>query len=148
MATHTNWFHSVRTNQKVLPQLEHLQDCISNCGEFVTLIEPFELWKPYENSTTGQLRLYAQTDWKHIDEIVNIIDQQNSTWVYIAINRYLLTGEPDATTNNDYDQAIVEYVNRHLKNYTVIDYQYQQLNYTGNVGNFVSPDNRMLCKRT
>lgn len=147
MATNTNWYHAVRTKQKTLLQLEHLQECIFRCEESVTLIEPFELWKQFENSVTGQLRLYAQTEWKHINEIVNIIDQQPSAWVYVAINRYLLTGDPDADADDDYDQAIVDYVKKHLKHYTVVDYQHQQLNYTGSVGNFVSPDNRMLCKR-
>jgi hypothetical protein len=147
MGIRTNWQHDVETGNISLPQIEHLEKCIHACGSSVSLISPFKLWETYANSSEGQLRLYAQSDWQHISEIVSIVDQQDSEWVYIAINRYLLICDPDVNANADYDQAIFEYINSRLKNYIIVEYQYQALNYTGKIGNFVSPDNRMLCKK-
>lgn len=147
MAIHTNWKHKVITGQVALPQIKHLERCIQSCGEAVTLIEPFDLWAHYQNSDSGQLKLYAHQDWKHINDIVDLIDQQHSKWVYVGINRYLLICDPDPANNPDYDKAIFDYIARNLKRYKIVDYQYQQLNHTGNVGNFVSPDNRILCKK-
>ena len=147
MGIHTNWKHKVITGQVTLPQLEHLEDCIQRCRGKVTLIEPFDLWADYENSDQGQLRLYAHNDWKHINDIVKLIDQQYSEWVYVGINRYLLICDPDPNSDVNYDTAIFDYVNQNLKNYVITDYQYQKLNYTGDVGNFISPDKRMLCKK-
>jgi hypothetical protein len=72
---------------------------------------------------------------------------QNSKWVYLAINRYLLICNADENADDNYDLAIFNYFDRCLTSYKIVDYQYQPTNYTGGVGNFVSPDNRMLCKR-
>ena len=143
----TPWQLRVKTGKIRLPQLDHLEQCIESCGTTVSLVEPFDLWQKYENSQQGAMRLYAHQTWRHIDEIVDLINNQTSDWVYAAINRYLLTCEPDANADPDYDQAIKNYFDQRLTKYKVIDYQYQHNNHTGNVGNFVSPDNRLLCQK-
>jgi len=146
--TKTNWELKVSAGLK-LEQLIHLENCIKTHQiKTVSAIELVEHWLPYVNSKHGELSLYAQTDWKHIDQIVALVDQQSCKWVYVAVNKYLLYCDPDPERNHNYDQAIVEYFQKFLKNYIVTDYQYQLLNYTGDIGNFVIPDNRLLCKKT
>jgi len=147
MITKTEWELKSAAGILKLKQLIHLEQCISKYQiKSVFAIDHFEHWKPYVNSEFGQLGLYAQQNWQHIDSIVDLIDQQSSDWVYVAVNRYLLNCNPNQERNQNYDLAIMEYFRKYLKNYTVVDYQYQELNYTGNVGNFVVPDNRLLCK--
>lgn len=147
MDTNTEWQHNVAVGKIVLPQLQHLEKCIKSCGGSATLIEPFDLWQPYQNSSHGSLGLYAHDKWMHIRDLVYKIDQQTYSWVYMAINRYLLICDADASAPDCYDLAIKKFFEQHLQNYTVVDYQYQQSNHCGNVGNFVSPDNRILCKK-
>jgi hypothetical protein len=146
--TKTNWELKANAGQLTLTQLVHLEQCITKYQiNLVSAIEPFNYWNSFVNSTHGQMGLYAQQGWQSIDQIIELVDQQINEWVYVAINRYLLTCDPDSTRNSNYDQAIVEYFQKYLKNYIVIEYDYHPLNYTGSVGNFIVPDNRLLCKK-
>lgn len=146
--TLNNYELGLRLGQIKLPQIEHLEKCIQETGaDSVWLIEPFDRWQSYITGDSGQLALYAQQSWKHIDELVSVIEQQTCDWVFMAVNRYCLLANPDPAANQDWDQAILEYFQKHLKTYSVVDYKYQPLNHTGSVGNFIVPDNRLLCKK-
>jgi hypothetical protein len=146
--TLTNYELWVRSGRLKLCQTEHLENSIKNTAvDSIWLIEPFDYWQPYVTGSSGQLALYAHQGWKHVDSLVDIIEDQTCDWVYMAVNRYLLLCDPDPDAAVDWDQAIIEYFQVNLKNYSIVDYQYQSLNYTGMVGNFVIPDNRILCKK-
>lgn len=148
MKTLTNFELQVRCGKLRLPQLDHLEKCIKDTGtDSVSLIEAFDLWQCYETTKYGKMTLYAQKDWKHVSELINIVERQDSDWVYMAVNKYLLLCDPVENSSQDWDQALKDYFDQNLKVYKVVDYQFQILNYTGTVANFVSPDNRFLCKR-
>lgn len=148
MKTLNSYELSVRSGRIKLTQLEHLENCIKDTAvESAWLIEPFDHWQPYVTGTSGQLALYAHQDWKHIDYLINVIENQTCDWVYMAVNRYLLLSDSDPNASTDWDQAILEYFQSKLIKYSIVDYRYQPLNYTGCVGNFVVPDNRILCKK-
>tara|TARA_R110000868_G_scaffold90052_2_gene250198 strand:+ start:1884 stop:2336 length:453 start_codon:yes stop_codon:yes gene_type:complete len=148
MKTLTDYELSFRSGRTKLTQLEHLENCIKDMAvESVWLIEPFAHWQPYVTGTSGQLALYAHQDWKNIDCLIDVVENQTCDWVYMAVNRYLLLCDPDSNALTDWDQAILEYFQQNLKRYSIVDYKYQPLNYTGCVGNFVVPDNRILCKK-
>jgi hypothetical protein len=148
MQTLTEYELSVRSGRRRLCQIEHLENSIKNIAvDSIWLIEPFDHWQPYATGPSGQLALYAHQDWKHVDSLIAIIEDQTCDWIYMAVNRYLLLCDPDPSASTDWDQAIVEYFRANLKKYSIWDYQYQALNYTGSVGNFVIPDNRILCKK-
>jgi hypothetical protein len=148
MKTLSNHELQVRCDNLRLPQLDHLADCIKISGaDLIGLIEPFDLWHGFVTAQSGQMMLYAQQHWKHIDELVGIVDQQISDWVYMAVNRYLVLCDPVENACEDWDQSLKDYFDQNLQNYIVIDYQFQSMNYTGTVGNFISPDNRFLCKK-
>ena len=148
MKTLTNSELSFRSGRIKLPQLQHLENSIKKtAADGVFLIEPFDRWQHHVTGPSGQMALYAHQEWQHIDQLIEIIENQTSDWVYMAVNRYLLLSDPDPKAPMDWDQAILKYFQINLKKYTVTDYQYQPLNYTGAVGNFVSPDNRFLCKK-
>jgi hypothetical protein len=148
MKTLTTSELSFRSGRVKLLQLEHLENSIKDtAADGVYLIESFDLWQQYVTAPSGQMALYAQQDWKHINSLIEIIEKQTCDWVYMAVNRYLLLSDPNPEAPLDWDQAILEYFQTNLKKYSVVDYQYQQLNYAGAVGNFISPDNRFLCKK-
>ena len=147
MRTLTVWEFNDKLGRLQLPQNQHLEDCINFCQESVSLIQPFAPWQKYCDVDLGGLRLYAHDQWTHINDIVAIIDSQVCMWVYAALNRYLLICDPDPTADDDYDMAIFHYLDKCLKNYTIVDYKYQTNNSRGNIGNFLVPDNRILCKK-
>lgn len=148
MRTLTTFELAFYSGRVKLLQLQHLENCIRDCAaDGVYLLEPFDLWQPYVTASSGQMALYAQQDWKHINSLIEIIEKQTCDWVYMAVNRYLLLSDPNPTAPLDWDQAILEYFQTNLKKYSVIDYQYQYFNSAGAVGNFISPDNRLLCKK-
>jgi hypothetical protein len=52
----------------------------------------------------------------------------------------------DPALDSDYNIAIRQVLEQLLINYQVVDYQYHAQE-RGNVGNFIVPDNRFLCKK-
>jgi len=107
----------------------------------------FDRWNRYAcGQAPWDLALLAYTDWVNLKQIASDIDQQSSKLVFAAINKYMLLPDPDSTVDSNYDIAIQQVLTRCLHNYKIIDYQYHQ-GERGNVGNFVVPDNRFLCKK-
>lgn len=93
------------------------------------------------------LMLFAHLNWTKLSCIIDQIEKIQTEYIFVAINKYLILSENqlDHSLSNDYDKAIYEFFYKHLKKFEIIDYRYQSYE-NGNVGNFISPDNRLLCK--
>ena len=130
-----------------LDQNLHLERLIKQYKVQSIQVVNFDRWNCYAcGQAPWDLTLLAYTDWISLKQIATDIDRQHSELVFTAVNKYMLLPDPDHTVDSDYDIAIQQVLTRCLRNYKIIDYQYHH-NERGNVGNFVVPDNRFLCKK-
>lgn len=143
------YYSSWELNDSLVKQDLYLDDIIKNVKASQVLTN-YNKWqhKTFYINDTCTLYLYAHTFWTKLSNIINELDQKDFDYVYVAINKYLLYPEDqiDQTLPDDYNQAIASYMSKHLKTYEILDFKYT-INEKGNVGNFVHPDSRFLCKK-
>ena len=141
--TKTKW----QLSSRPLDQDLHLTQLIKQHNVQSVQVVNFERWNCYAcGQPPWELTLLVYTNWINLKQIANDINQQHSRLVFVAINKYLLLPDPNPSVDTDYNIAIQQVLQQHLYNYKIIDYQYHS-NKRGNVGNFVVPDNRFLCKK-
>ena len=141
--TKTKW----QLSGQPLAQDLHLAQLIKQHNVQSVQVLNFDRWNCYAcGQQPWDLTLLAYTNWIDLKQIASDINQQHSRLVFAAINKYLLLPDPHTNVDADYDVAIQQVLQQHLYNYKIIDYQYH-INTRGNVGNFVAPDNRFLCKK-
>lgn len=95
-----------------------------------------------------KLMLYAHLHWATLSSLIETIEKIQTDYILIAVNKYLILQENqlDDSLPENYDQAIFQFCSKKLKKLAIIDYQYHAQE-NGNIGNFISPDNRLLCKK-
>ena len=149
----TVWQHQTQCQGLVLKQQQHLDKIVAEFPDQILNATNFEPWAKYQTGHCGpwNLILYAHHMWQTLTDICNHINQLSqdlvpSGCVFLAVNKYLLLADrPNTALPDDYNLAILELVQQNV-NLTMIDYQYQPVE-SGNIGNFVIPDNRfLLCK--
>ena len=107
----------------------------------------FPLWQKYTLGVDPwDMMLLAYPNWITLQEIAKEVNDSVSSMVFVAINKYMLLPTVDPTLDSDYNIAIQQQLEQLLTNYQVVEYRYHAQE-RGNVGNFVVPDNRFLCKR-
>ena len=150
--TLTRWQFNYVNSKIILDQNIHLDNIIEK-HEFKKIhnYNNFINWQNYNNSEKEncEILLFAHSEWNTISNICKILENEES-YIFLAINKYLLLPEKDITLNlsDNYDMSIEESLKYFLKNRNIIDYQYHK-HENGDVGNFIIPDNRFLisCKK-
>ena len=132
--------------QQSLVQNLHVEQIISAYNP-KSIGTNFPLWQKYtRGSQPWDMMLLAYPNWITLQEIAKEVDDHVSSMIFVAINKYMLLPTVDPTLDSDYNIAIQQLLEQLLINYQVIEYRYHAQE-RGNVGNFVVPDNRFLCKR-
>jgi hypothetical protein len=104
-------------------------------------------WDKYQQgSKPWDLVMISFTDWSDMDHVVRLIDQQSSKLVLVNINKYMINPSPGSSDVDDYNQAIIDVLGRGIVNYEIIDHRFYAQE-RGNVGNFIVPDNQILCSK-
>jgi hypothetical protein len=151
MRIKNNWKNSTtktawQLKKEPLAQNLHLEQVISEYdpGSIGT---NFSLWQKHtRGNAPWDMMLLAYPNWITLQEIADSVDASGSNMVFLAINKYMLLPTVDPTLDSDYDIAIRQLLEKLLINYQVVEYRYHAQEH-GDVGNFVVPDNRFLCKR-
>lgn len=147
----TNWQAEDISSNLILNQDIHIQQVIADFSDSrICNYTKFPRWDRYCNIKTVpcDLALYAHTNWLRLSNLVKDIESIDCNYIFIAINKYLILPEQFVYNQlvDDYDQAIYEFLKNHLLNFKILDYQYH-CKEDGDIGNFISPDNRLLCKK-
>lgn len=150
--TLSEWELQYANSKIILDQDIHLNNIIKKYGfKKIHNYNNFHNWQKYNNSEKEncEILLFAHIEWNVISSICKILENEES-YIFLALNKYLLLPESDLTLNlsDDYDVSIEQSLKYFLKNRIIMDYQYHK-HENGNVGNFVIPDNRFLisCKK-
>ena len=149
MLVRNNWHTPSVVNPfslMVLEQNLHVEQVLQQ-HHCENVFSEFAPWKKYcQGSAPWDIVLLAFAKWMTLQDIASQVDGAQSSLVFVAINKYLLLPEPDPTLDSDYNIAIQQKLTELLKNYQIIEYCYHAQE-RGNIGNFVVPDNRFVCKR-
>jgi len=151
MHTKNNWKNSTtktiwQLRQPRLAQNLHVEQVISTHNP-TSIGTNFPLWQKYtRGSQPWDMMLLAYPNWITLQEIAKEVDDNVSSMVFVAINKYMLLPTVDPDLDSDYNIAIQQLLEQLLINYEIIDYQYHAQE-RGDVGNFIVPDNRFLCKK-
>jgi hypothetical protein len=151
----TNFAISHQTTGKALTQDVHLVNVIKKYSpSTICNFTDFDRWRCYhQGAEPWDLILFSHTEWRKISDIckqINSLYQQLSGHglIFLAINKYLLLPEMFNDMPDNYNQSIIKVVDTLVDKFTILDSQYQT-NDQGNLGNFLSPDNRvLLCKKS
>lgn len=151
MHVKNNWKNSTtktawQLKKEPLVQNLHVEQVIAEYNP-TSIGTNFSPWQKYTCGVAPwTMMLLAYPNWITLQEIANEVDAGVSSMVFVAINKYMLLPTVDPTLDSDYNIAIQQLLERLLTNYQVVEYRYHEQE-RGNVGNFVVPDNRFLCKR-
>jgi hypothetical protein len=151
MHTKNNWSNSTtksiwQLRQPRLAQTLHVEQVIATYNP-ASIGTNFPPWQKYIcGNKPWDMMLLAYPNWITLQEIAKEVDDCVSSMVFVAINKYMLLPTVDPTLDSDYNIAIRQQLEQLLINYQVVEYRYHAQE-RGNVGNFVVPDNRFLCKR-
>lgn len=149
----TSWQFAVDHKQLILPQMQYLVDMIQTHGfKKIYNLSNFSLWNRHQTNSAPpyDLILITHTDWIKLSDllqqiVLSAVDLDNNGMILLSVNKYLLLPEdrPEQNLNDNYDIAIKEFVERWFE---IVDHRYNPDSHTGNVGNFVVPDNQFLLK--
>jgi hypothetical protein len=151
MRIKNNWKNSTtksawQLKKEPLVQNLHLEQVISKYDP-ISIGTNFSPWQKYAcGNAPWNMMLLAYTNWITLQEIAKEVDAIESDIVFLAINKYMLMPTVDPTLDSDYNIAIRQLLEKLLINYQIVEYHYHAQEH-GDVGNFVVPDNRFLCKR-
>jgi hypothetical protein len=151
MHTKNNWKNSTtksvwQLRQQPLAQTLHVEQVIATHNP-ISIGTNFSPWQKYtRGNQPWNMMLLAYPNWITLQEIAKEVDECVSSMVFVAVNKYMLLPTVDPALDSDYNIAIRQVLEQLLINYQVVDYQYHAQE-RGNVGNFIVPDNRFLCKK-
>lgn len=149
----TSWQFAVDHNKVTLPQIQYLVDVIKT-HDFKKIynFSKFARWQNYDTDSKPpyDLILVTHSDWAKLSDLLAQIDLlqadlNNNGMFLLCVNRYLLLPEDHVHQhlNANYDIAIKEFIEYKFE---IVEHRHNPDNYTGNVGNFVIPDNQFLLK--
>lgn len=149
MLVRNNW-HTPRVinpfSLMILNQNIHVEQVLQQykCENIFTEFAPWE--KFCQGSAPWDIVLLAFEKWMNLQDIASQVDDAQSSLVFVAVNKYLLLPTLDPTLDSDYNTAIQQKLTQLLTKYHIVEYSYHTQE-QGDVGNFVVPDNRFVCKK-